>query len=86
MSKSKNLSVKSTNSSKKKKIITKAGLNELKEKLVLINNVDQMNMNKEKKEEFLNYIFEYKLLLNKANKTEEEVLKEQEIRYNHNNL
>jgi hypothetical protein len=38
-------------------------------------------MNKEQKEEFLNYIFEYKLLLNKANKTEEEVLKEQEIRY-----
>jgi hypothetical protein len=53
MIKSKNLSVKSKTSSKKKKIITKAGLNELKEKLVLINNVDQMNLNKEQKEEFL---------------------------------
>ena len=81
MVKSKNLSVKGKTSSKKKKIITKAGLNELKEKLVLINNVDQMNLNKEEKEEFLNHIFEYKLLLNKANKTEEELQKEQEIRF-----
>ena len=75
----KNLSVKSTSSSKNKKIITKVGLNELKEKLVLINHVDPMNMNKEQKEEFLNHIFEYKLLLNKTNKTEEEMEKEHEI-------
>ena len=73
--------VKSTASSKKKGKITKVGLNELKEKLVLINHVDQMNMNKEQKEEFLNHIFEYKLLLNKTNKTEEELEKEKEIRY-----
>ena len=81
MFKPKNLSVNGTISSKKKKTISKAGLNELKEKLVLINHVDQMNMNKEQKEEFLNHIFEYKLLLNKTNKTEEELQKEQEIRY-----
>ena len=82
MLKSKNLSVKGTASSKKKKkIITKEGLNELKEKLVLINHVDQMNMNREQKEEFLNHIFEYKFLLNKANKTEDELIKEKEIRY-----
>ena len=77
----KNLLVKNNiNKNNKMTKINKKELKDIKNKLAIINNIQEMNFKSEEKEVLLNNIFDYNFLLNKNPKTPEEIEKEEEIR------
>ena len=74
------LSVPKKNDKTKKNIVNKKEFKDLKNKISIINNIQEMNFNEEEKEILLNNIFKYKILLNKIPKSKEEIEKEEEIK------
>ena len=73
--------VKRDETNKKSMRIDKKRFNEIQEKLVIMNNIHELGLKEKDKEELLKHIFIYKELLNKPDKTEEDIQKEQELKY-----
>lgn len=77
----KNLSVKKKDIQQQKEVkVNKKELKDIRNKLIIIKNINDMNFNEKEKEILLSNIFSYKIMLNKYPKTKEDLLREEEIK------